>query len=108
MTFHIGKMRHLFTLQQEMRSDDGGGGSASSWQSLAEIWGALEAISGGETISADRVSGSAKYRITIRWRSDMLPAMSFLLGDRRFHILAVLDMDGRRRFLRCECEERDR
>jgi len=29
------------------------------------------------------------------------------LGDRRFDILAVLDEEGRRRFLKCECEERD-
>lgn len=107
MTIQIGKMRHRFTLQQEIRSDDGGGGSTSSWQDVAEIWGALSGAGGSEGMMADRISGSAKHRITIRWRSGVLPAMRFLLGAQHFHILAVLDMDGRRRFLRCECEERD-
>lgn len=107
MSIPIGKMRHRLTLQQEMRMGDGGGGSQSAWQDVAEIWGALEGMSGGEAIMADRISGNTKYQITIRWRSDVSPAMRFLFGGRIFQILTVLDADGRRRFLRCACEERD-
>jgi NAD(P)-dependent dehydrogenase (short-subunit alcohol dehydrogenase family) len=35
------------------------------------------------------------------------PAMRFRLGPRVFHILAAIDEDERRRWLRCRCEERD-
>ncbi|NJM34939.1 MAG: phage head closure protein [Rhodomicrobium sp.] len=74
---------------------------------MGEVWGAVEASSGKEIVGADRVTGEASYTITIRYRPDLTPSMRFRRGTETFHILAVLDKDGRRRLLTCQCERRD-
>jgi SPP1 family predicted phage head-tail adaptor len=67
----------------------------------------IEAKSGNEAIEADRLSGTRKIDVTIRYREDVAANMRFRFNDRVLDIRAVLDEDGRRRFLKCECEERD-
>jgi SPP1 family predicted phage head-tail adaptor len=107
MKTRIGKLRHRLVIEAETRIADGGGGSASVWEPVAEVWAAVEATAGGERVSADRISGNASCKITIRHRSDLGPAMRFRRGAEVFAILAVLDRDSRRRFLDCHCERRD-
>jgi SPP1 family predicted phage head-tail adaptor len=103
----IGKLRHRLTIEQETRVADGGGGSVSAWAPVAEVWAAVEATGGGERVAADRLGGEVACRVTIRHRADLGPAMRFRRGAEVFAILAVLDRDGRRRFLDCHCERRD-
>jgi SPP1 family predicted phage head-tail adaptor len=103
----IGKLRHRLTLEAPVRSADGGGGASIAWDEVAQIWGAVEASGGGEAVDADRVSGARQLIVTLRYRDDVAPAMRFRLGGRLFPIRAALDADGRKRFLRCLCEERD-
>jgi SPP1 family predicted phage head-tail adaptor len=107
MRARIGRLRHRLTLEAASRADDGGGGAVSSWAELAELWGAVEAATGKETVAADRVTGRTGYQIIIRYRDDVTPAMRFRRGEEAFDILAALDKDGRRRFLVCQCERRD-
>ncbi len=107
MSARIGKLRHRLTIERAVRTADGGGGGAVAWDEVAEIWAAVEAVSGKETVAADRVSGEVSHLITIRQRSDLGPAMRFRRGSEIFEILAVLDKDGRGRFLECHCERRD-
>lgn len=107
MSARIGKLRHRLTIEQPVRAEDGGGGSATSWAALGEVWGAVEAATGDERIGADRVTGHAACTITIRYRADVTPSMRFRRGTELFHILAALDKDGRRRLLTCQCERRD-
>ncbi len=107
MSPRIGKLRQRLTIEQETRTDDGGGGATIVWDEVAEVWGVVEAVTGKETIAADRVTGNADYRITIRSRTDLSPAMRFRHGSDAFHILSLLDKDGRGRFLTCQCERRD-
>jgi SPP1 family predicted phage head-tail adaptor len=102
-----GKLRHRLVLETPSLADDGGGGAALGWTAVAEVWGSVEATSGGEGVRADRVTGTRQVLVTIRHRADVGPAMRFRLGARRLAIRAVLDPDGRERFLRCLCEERD-
>ena len=103
----IGRLRHRLTLEASARADDGGGGAVSSWEEVAELWGAVEAVAGKETVAADRLTGQAAYQIVIRHRDGITPSMRFRRGAEAFDILAVLDKDGRRRFLVCQCERRD-
>jgi SPP1 family predicted phage head-tail adaptor len=103
----IGKLRHRLALEAPSRVADGGGGAVLGWTELAQLWGAVESPSGGERVGADRVAGERQAVITIRYREGLAPAMRLRSGGRVFPIRAVLDPDGRRRYLRCLCEERD-
>lgn len=103
----IGKLRHRLTIEQETREADGGGGAVTVWQAAAEVWGAVEATAGSERVAADRLTGKVTHLITIRHRGDLGPAMRFRRGEEIFAIRAVLDRDGRGRFLECHCERGD-
>ncbi len=107
MSGRIGALRHRVVLERPVRAADAGGGADETWEPVAELWAAVTARSGKEDVFADRVSGARRVDVTIRYRDDAAPGMRFRLGDRQLNIRAVLDEDGRRRFLKCDCEERD-
>lgn len=107
MTVRIGQLRHRLTIEQAVRTDDSGGGAAVSWDVVDEVWGHIEALSGKENFEADRISGEASFRIIIRHRSDLAPSMRFRHNAKIYEILALMDQDGRGRFLTCKCERRD-
>jgi len=103
----IGRLSHRLTLETPVRTPDGGGGWALAWEAVAEMWAAVEMSTGGERVEGGRLSGTVKARITIRYRDDVTPAMRFRNGGQVYEILNALDMDGRRRYLACDCERRD-
>jgi len=103
----IGGLRRRVVLERPTRAADDGGGAVETWEAVAEVWAMIDAQSGKEGVEADRLSGTRKADVTIRYREDVAPNMRFRLGDRALDIRAVLDEDGRRRFLKCMCEERD-
>jgi SPP1 family predicted phage head-tail adaptor len=103
----IGRLSHRLTLERGSRGNDGGGGAPVAWEVEADMWGAVEDMSGSERVRGDRVTGEANALITVRYRDDIVPAMRFRNGRAVYSILAVLDGDGQRRFLRCQCQRRD-
>ncbi|MGE0764893.1 MAG: phage head closure protein [Hyphomicrobiaceae bacterium] len=103
--FHIGALRHRIVLESPVRATDGGGGAVVTWLVVAELWASIEPTAGSEAVVADQVSGRISHVITVRHRPDVVPAMRLRLGTRIFEILAVLDVDERRRLLRCRCRE---
>jgi SPP1 family predicted phage head-tail adaptor len=107
MTLPIGKLRHRLTLESPSRGADGGGGANLAWTEVATVAAAMEELGGGEIVSADRIGGKRQVIVTIRHREDVAPAMRFRLGDRLLAIRAAIDPEGRRKHLRCLCEERD-
>ncbi len=103
----IRRLRRRLTLEAASRTPDGGGGAAESWTAIAQVWGDIRPKGGGEVVDADALSGHVSHEITFRYRSGVVPAMRFVSGTRRFEILAVIDIDERRRWLKCLCVERD-
>jgi SPP1 family predicted phage head-tail adaptor len=105
--YRIGALRHRLTLESAARTPDGGGGASESWIAVADIWAAIIPRSGSERTSAEAIRGDITHEVWIRYRSDVVPAMRFRQDARVFHIAAVMDAGGRRRRLKCLCEERD-
>ena len=101
----IGALRHRVTLEQPLRAGDGGGGAHVTWSALAQLWASVSPASGSEAVIAEAVSGRISHVITLRFRTDITPAMRLRLGPRVFEILAVIDVDERNRELRCLCRE---
>lgn len=103
----IGDLRHRMRLEVVTRVPDGAGGAEETWSLVAELWAAVKPLSGEEGLAADRIAGRASHEVVVRYRPGVMPAMRLVLGTRTFDIRAVLDIDERRRFLRCLVEERD-
>lgn len=103
----IGTLRHRVVLQHVVRTDDGGGGAAETWSTVAELWAAVRPISGDERVAADALAGQLTHEVWVRHRPGVTPSMRFLIGSRVLDIRAVVDVEGRSRRLKCLCRERD-
>lgn len=96
---------HRFALEAPVRTPEPSGGAEVTHALIAEVWGDLRTIDGSERLDEDRLVGTVTHRISIRYRDDLTPDHRFRLGPRRFEIIAILDRDGRRRYLECRCRE---
>jgi SPP1 family predicted phage head-tail adaptor len=102
----IGEMTQRLNLEAPVRTADGGGGASVSWSLVAEVWGAIRPLSGGERFEADGLGGRLTHEIWIRHRAGVVSEMRFSLGARLFDIRAVVEAGARKRFLKCLVEER--
>jgi SPP1 family predicted phage head-tail adaptor len=100
-------MRHRLTLESASRAPDGGGGALETWATVAEVWAEITPTTGTEAVDADALTGRVSHEIVFRYRSGVAPVMRLRSGTRLFEIAAVIDVDERRRWLRCLCMERD-
>ncbi|MCV0370821.1 phage head closure protein [Filomicrobium sp.] len=103
----IGDLRQRVGIERVVRVTDGGGGAEEEWDMVAEVWAAVMPLTGTERVEADAVNGNVSHEIWMRYRPDVAPDMRLRLGPRLFDVRAVMDVEERRRFLRCLCEERD-
>jgi SPP1 family predicted phage head-tail adaptor len=100
-------LRQRLTLEEIQRASDEGGGFTESWVTVATLSADLRPTGGGERLASDRLAGTITHDVVLRYRPGVVPAMRFRKGTRIFHILAVIDIEERHRWLKCLCEERD-
>jgi SPP1 family predicted phage head-tail adaptor len=103
----IGALRRRLIIEAATRTETDAGGAFETWNEVATIWAELAPQVGDESFRAETIAARVTHRIHIRYRDDLTPAHRFRLGTRIFEIVAIIDVDERRRFLRCQCEERD-
>ena len=101
------QLRHRVTLEELAREDDEGGGYDETWVDVATLFADVRPISGNERVEADRIEGQITHEITLRFRQGVVPAMRFRKGSRLFHVLSVINVEERNRWLKCRCEERE-
>jgi SPP1 family predicted phage head-tail adaptor len=100
-------LRHRLTLEALGRVTDDGGGFTETWVTVATLSADLSPIGGEERVESDRLAGTITHEVVLRYRAGVVPAMRFRMDTRIFEILAVIDVDERRRWLKCWCEERE-
>jgi SPP1 family predicted phage head-tail adaptor len=101
----IASLRDRLTLEQPVRTPDGGGGAAIAWEPVAELWAHVRPISGDERLIHDAITGRLTHAVWLRHRAGVVPAMRLRHGVRIYEIVAVLDTPHRIH-LKCLCEER--
>jgi SPP1 family predicted phage head-tail adaptor len=103
----IGRLRHRLALEAANRTPDGGGGASESWTTVADVWAVIAPTGGTEVADFDALTGRVSHKIVFRYRTGVAPAMRLRNSTRLFEIAAVIDIDERRRWLKCLCVERD-
>jgi SPP1 family predicted phage head-tail adaptor len=102
---NIASLRDRLTLEQPVRTPDGGGGALLAWEPVAELWARVRPISGDERLLHDQLAGRLTHTVWIRHRAGVVPAMRLRQSGRIYEIVAVLDTPHRTH-LKCLCEER--
>lgn len=94
----LGARRRRLVLERPVDEPDGFGGRLRRFVAGPVLWGAVEPLGA----SAGR---GGLYRVRLRYRPGVAPAMRLADGVRRFSIRSADDPDGSRRALVCEVEE---
>jgi SPP1 family predicted phage head-tail adaptor len=103
----IGDLRTRLLLEAPARTSDGAGGAAIAWTTVAELWAAVRPLTGDEELALDRVAGTLRHEIVIRYREGVSLQMRFRDGARLYDIRSAFDPDGRRHWLKCIADATD-
>ncbi|APX87923.1 head-tail adaptor protein [Methylorubrum extorquens] len=101
----LGARRRRLVLEVPVDEPDGFGGRLRRYVAGPMLWGSLESLGSTAAPRGGRTDRPGLYRVGLRYRPGVTPAMRFADGPRRFAIRAADDPDGRRRDLVCEVEE---
>ncbi|MGE3246410.1 MAG: phage head closure protein [Beijerinckiaceae bacterium] len=101
----VGELRTKLALQTPVAVHDPLGGFAQQWQTIAEVWCAIETSAPQVAYEGAHRRSVVARRVVLRWRPDIHASMRLTGESGTFLILAVQDIDARRAFLACHCEE---
>jgi len=99
-----GKLRHRVAILQKQTTIDPDGYPIETWVAAATVWASVEPIAGREYFQAAAVQAQHQVRFTMRYRKDITPAMRLRWDGEDYEIKAVIDLEGRRRWLQIMVE----
>ena len=89
-------MRDRVTIRRANTVSDGFGGQVEVWSDLVTVWAEAISQNGREAVIAGALQGVSAWRITIRWRPDVLTSDQLRLRGQDLNIRTAEDPDGRR------------
>ena len=90
MALSAGKLRHRVSIEQRVTAVNSYGESETVWVEWADVWAAIEPLSGKEYLAAQQVQSSVSCRITLRRIAGLLPSMRIVHGNTVYNIAAIL------------------
>ncbi len=103
-----GRLKTRLLIQAPAEADDGQGGVARSYTTLATAWAAvtpLAARAAGGGVEADAAGAAVRYRIVLRGNFSLSLQHRLVDGARIYRIAALRDRDGGR-FVEIDAELR--
>lgn len=104
-TIDIGSLRHRVTIQQATETQASDGSVVRTWATYHTGQAEIVPLNGSESYVAQGLSAGIVHRITMRYRSGVVPKMRVIWGDRVFEIITARNIDERGRWLVMNCEE---
>lgn len=100
-----GRLRHRVTIQYPVTAKGATGEDVPTWTELAQIWAAVEPLTGREFLSRTAETAEITTRVVARDRSDVNSTMRVIFGSRILHIEAVIRPAYRGREMQLMCRE---
>jgi SPP1 family predicted phage head-tail adaptor len=85
-----GKLRHRVIIQEPVQTANAMDELVTTWATFATVWADIQPDSGNQNYQAKQINAEAQGRIKIRYRTDILPTMRVLYGERIFTILSII------------------
>lgn len=101
----IGTMNNRAAILARVQTPDGGGGTGDAWQSVGQVWVAVEALTGGDVYGPDAVESRIRHRMTARRNGLLVAGHRLAVLSRTFHIHALLDDGPPSQIVTLLCEE---
>lgn len=99
-----GQLSERIELQRATRTDDGYGGYAETWATYATVWAQVRPLSGRERYHAQQIEAEASYRVTIRYRADVLDSDRIVWRGQNLNIRFRADAGPREPYLMMDVE----
>lgn len=96
-----GRLNKRITIQSPATGQDATGEPTTGWTDVATVWASIVDVSGREYVAAGGLQNSAQTKITIRYRSGIVPSMRVVHGSDAYNVEAVLGQDKRSLLLMC-------
>lgn len=96
-----GMLREPVTFQRKARVSNGSGGFTETWATLsgAPTMGHVKAMSGSERFASDRVEATSRFRLTVRYFSDVTEEDRVVIRNRYHNIRFLNNLELRDRWL---------
>lgn len=108
----IGRLKERITIQSVVAGKGDTGAPTESTTTVATVWAEVRMIAGSEQLEQplEQVGTSRLYRITIRYRDDVVPTMTLLWEPKEgvshtLQVRSVIDPNGKRELLQIDCSE---
>lgn len=99
------ELREQVTFEQPVRTPDAMGGFSVNWTSIATVWAEVVQLSAGQSVERESIQHPVRYRVRIRYRSDITPVMRVSYRGRILRITGISDEYQRRQSLVIEAME---
>lgn len=103
-------LRHTVEfVRLDTSSTDSGGGRIRQWVSLIPpiiVPAMIQPRSSRERFIAGQTASSETVLIVIRWRGDLSQSMRVKYGTRLYHILGMINVEERSRWIEIDAEEK--
>ncbi len=99
-------LRHRIEIGRYVKGEDQWGDPTSQkWEQVAVVWASVEGLRGNQYFQAQQTVNQSDHCIIIRYNGDIKQGMIVRHDSREFTIQAVLDEEGKRRWLTLVCQE---
>jgi SPP1 family predicted phage head-tail adaptor len=92
-------------LQRRVSMPEDGGGQSVAYVGLGSAWARVTPLSARQVASADARSRAQSHAVVLRFRTDIGAGDRIGYRGRWLEVLSSEDLDGRRAFLNCRCDE---
>lgn len=99
-----GMLRHPVEIQRQVTTAIGGGATALSYTTRANVRGYFKGLSGTERLYADRLDATTRARLIIRYRSDVVESDRVVIAGRTYQIRYINNIELRDRWLEIDLD----
>ena len=107
MALRAGTLNKRVILQTVGTAADGRGGVTETWSDTVTLWAHVEELSGSEQFTAQQIASNLTHRVTLRYRTSVVPMQRVKHGTRILKIESIRNPDQRNEMLELMCSEED-
>ena len=102
----LGSLTDRVSLQRRVDTSEIEGGVTHMFMTVSSLWARVRTLSARLAMAGDGRTAEASHSVVVRFRTDVVVGDRFGWRGRWLEVVGVADMDGRRTWLSCTCQER--